>query len=159
MCPRDLGNKLGALAFKSSAKDRLALDAWSLPCPCLAGAAHPCSSVPMQQLMFGVPVSPSLAMLSLGNVYAAPWQGKNQASAGPSAIPCIGLRQTFLSPTPFAQSPLTSQRLILQPEIGVPFAEQVIGTEKPSTYEMSMSFAPVVDPSILLSAELMVLPT
>lgn len=48
--------------------DRLALDAWLFPCPCLAGAAHPCSAVPMQHETFGVPVSPSLAMLSLGKV-------------------------------------------------------------------------------------------
>ena len=105
-----------------------------MPCPCLAGAGHPWSAVPMQHDTFGVPVSPSFATLSLGNVYAAPWQGKNHGSAGPFATPCIGLRQTFWSPPAgLAQVPLTAQRLILHPVTAVLPTEHVIGTENPST--------------------------
>lgn len=101
--------------------------------PCLAGAAQPCASVPIQQLTTPVPVLPSFAALSLGKVYAAPTQGANQPSAGPSGTPCAGFKQTALSPTLLAHGPLTLQRLMLQPVTGVPATEQVMGTENPST--------------------------
>ena len=108
-------------------------DAWSLPFPCIAGAPHPISSVPTQHETFGVPVFPSFATLSFGKVYATPWHGKNQGSAGPSGTPCMGFRQTASSPTVLLQDPLTSHRLILHPVTGAVAFEQTMGTENPST--------------------------
>ena len=70
------GNKLGAfgaLSSSTSARLRFFFEALFSPLPCRSGLSlHPCSSVPMQHVISGVPVSPLFAMLSFGKVYAAP---------------------------------------------------------------------------------------
>jgi hypothetical protein len=94
---------------------------------CLSGAGH---DVPIQQET--LEKMGRAALSSCGNVYAVPAHAAKKHAAGPSSSNRAGLIQT--EPVVFSHvMPGCWNKSILQPVIGLPPEEHVIGTENPST--------------------------